>query len=120
MAHWIIEDKGFGGVIYRCSNCRTAWDDYYHKHRKDICNWCGEDINEDENEYIDEVNEKRNRVIEVVNKENLYYCPTCKRIIDLIDIDWAMNTPNDIVDYCTKCGSEVLDLENAKQIKIYF
>ena len=54
MAHWIIEDKGFGGVVYRCSNCRESWDDYYCKFPKDFCAWCGEDINEDKNEYIEE------------------------------------------------------------------
>lgn len=55
MAHWIIEDKGFGGVIYRCSNCRESWDDYYCKFPKDFCAWCGEPIDEDAEEYIEEV-----------------------------------------------------------------
>lgn len=55
MAHWIIEDKGFGGVVYRCSNCRESWNDYYSKFPKDYCRCCGEDIDEDANEYIEEL-----------------------------------------------------------------
>lgn len=55
MAHWIIEDKGFGGVVYRCSNCRESWDDYYCKFPKDFCAWCGESIDEDADEYIEDV-----------------------------------------------------------------
>lgn len=55
MAHWIIEDKGFGGVVYRCSNCREAWDDYYSKFPKNYCRCCGEEIDEDANEYIEDL-----------------------------------------------------------------
>lgn len=64
MAHWIIEDKGFGGVTYTCSHCREVWNDYYSKFPKSFCAWCGEDIDEDENEYVDEPNKhKENNVI---------------------------------------------------------
>ena len=54
MAHWIIEDKGFGGWYYRCSNCRESWNDLFH----DIGLWnkcpnCGEEIDEDATEYIE-------------------------------------------------------------------
>ena len=56
MAHWIIEDYGFGGQIYRCSNCRNAWNDlYYDDILKDNCPECGEPIDEDANEYVEEV-----------------------------------------------------------------
>lgn len=56
MAHWIIEDHGFGGQIYRCSNCREAWNDlYYDDILRDSCPACGEFINEDEDEYIEEL-----------------------------------------------------------------
>ena len=55
MTHWIIEDKGFGGVAYTCSNCREVWNDYYSRFPKDYCAWCGEDVDEDANEYIEEV-----------------------------------------------------------------
>ena len=54
MTHWIIEDKGFGGVVYKCSNCGKAWNDYYSKLPKDFCVRCGENIDEEENEYIEE------------------------------------------------------------------
>lgn len=55
MAHWIIEDHGFGGQIYRCSNCRESWNDLFN----DCCGWdicenCGETIDEDATEYVED------------------------------------------------------------------
>ena len=54
MAHWIIEDHGFGGQYYRCSECRESWCDIF----KDVsmeekCPNCGASINEDETEHIE-------------------------------------------------------------------
>ena len=54
MAHWIIEDHGFGGQYYRCSDCGESWCDIYD----DVCGEekcpnCGAPINEDETEYLD-------------------------------------------------------------------
>ena len=64
MAHWIIEDKGFGGVVYKCSNCGEVWNDYYCKFPKDFCACCGEDIDDDAEEYIEENNNhKENNII---------------------------------------------------------
>lgn len=45
-------------------------------------------------------------------KENLYYCPTCQRILELTEIDSCMNTPNEIIDYCLECHSEVVNLND--------
>ena len=45
-------------------------------------------------------------------KEDLYYCPTCQRVLDLTEIDSCMNTPNEIIDYCLKCQSEVVNLKD--------
>lgn len=45
-------------------------------------------------------------------KEDLYYCPTCQRILDLTEIDSCMNTPNEIIDYCLKCQNEVVNLKD--------
>ena len=53
MAYWIIEDKGFGGVTYKCSNCGALWYDCYDIFSKKFCAVCGEDIDEDANEYIE-------------------------------------------------------------------
>lgn len=47
-------------------------------------------------------------------KEDLYYCPTCQRILDLTEIDSCMNTPNEIIDYCLRCQSEVINLKDDK------
>ena len=45
-------------------------------------------------------------------KEDLYYCPTCQRILELTEIDSCMNTSNEIIDYCLKCHSEVVNLKD--------
>ena len=49
MAHWIIEDKGFGGQVYICSHCKNSWNDLYHPTvgQWDICPWCHEKIDEE-------------------------------------------------------------------------
>ena len=54
MAHWIIEDHGFGGQYYRCSECRESWCDIYKDvSMEETCPHCGAPINEDENEYLE-------------------------------------------------------------------
>ena len=59
MAHWIIEDHGFGGQYYRCSECGEGWCDIYD----DVCGEekcpnCGAPINEDETEYLEKSEKK--------------------------------------------------------------
>lgn len=55
MAHWIIEDHGFGGQYYRCSECRESWCDIFQDVSMEFrCPNCGATINEDETEYIEE------------------------------------------------------------------
>lgn len=55
MAHWIIEDHGFGGLYYKCSKCRGGWWDIFKKvSLEEKCPNCGVAIDEDETEYIDE------------------------------------------------------------------
>ena len=49
--------------------------------------------------------------IDNIKTDYLYWCPTCKKILDLTEIDSCMNTPNDIVDYCLECKSEVMSLK---------
>ena len=41
---------------------------------------------------------------------HVYWCPTCKKVLDLIDVDTCMDTPNKFVDYCLECQSEVIEL----------
>ena len=54
MAHWIIEDHGFGGQTYTCSECRESWNDIYSNvSMEETCPKCGALINEDETEYIE-------------------------------------------------------------------
>lgn len=55
MAHWIIDDRGFGGVWYKCSNCRESWNDIFDDvSMEETCPHCGEPIDDDETEYIEE------------------------------------------------------------------
>lgn len=44
--------------------------------------------------------------------EDLYYCPTCERVLELTEIDSCANTPNEIVDYCLRCQSKVINLRD--------
>ncbi len=53
MAYWIVEDHGFCGLYYRCSNCRNVWIDTYEDIPKGTCPRCGCIINEDKTKYID-------------------------------------------------------------------
>ena len=54
MAHWIIEDHGFGGTTYTCSRCRDSWNDIYRDvSAEDNCPTCGYPMN-DENEYVEQ------------------------------------------------------------------
>lgn len=103
MAHWIIEDKGFGGVVYRCSNCRESWNDYYSKFPKDYCRCCGEDIDEDANEYIEELKKTR-----IIGKwEGI---PVVKKVeaewIMVID-DFEDGKGNREYPHCTNCNKGV-------------
>ncbi|MBR5796379.1 MAG: hypothetical protein IKY26_09565 [Erysipelotrichaceae bacterium] len=78
MAHWIIEDNGFGGQTYRCSNCREAWNDLYDDiSREDVCPECGESIDEDNTEYI-ETTTIQDVMIRASNKAHL----TKEQLID--------------------------------------
>ena len=55
MAHWIIEDKGFGGQDYTCSNCKECWNDLFHNpYTWNVCENCRECIEEGKEEYIEE------------------------------------------------------------------
>lgn len=59
MAHWIIEDHGFGGQYYKCSECGETWCDIYHDVAgEENCPHCGAQINEDETEYLEKGEKK--------------------------------------------------------------
>lgn len=53
--------------------------------------------------------------IDNIKTDYLYWCPTCKKILDLTEIDSCMNTPNEIIDYCLECQSEVVNLKLYKE-----
>ena len=55
MAHWIIEDKGFGGTVYMCSECRHSWNDIYSDiSDKEHCPICKSTMDRDQDEYIED------------------------------------------------------------------
>ena len=56
MAHWIIEDKGFGRVYYRCSNCNETWNDLFNSGigSWDVCPNCGKELDDDAIEWVEE------------------------------------------------------------------
>lgn len=54
MAHWIIDDHGFGGQFYTCSVCGEGWWDILdNPERWESCPNCKDRIYEDETEYIE-------------------------------------------------------------------
>lgn len=56
MAHWIVDDQGFGGVSYKCSNCGE-----YEYRVKEKCSNCGIEMDE-ENVYLDEINPPKKKI----------------------------------------------------------
>jgi hypothetical protein len=53
MAHWIIDDHGFGGTFYRCSECGESQCDIFDKHcGGETCPGCGSPMNEDDAVYM--------------------------------------------------------------------
>lgn len=53
MAHWIIDDHGFGGTYYRCSECGTGYLDIFDDVcGEENCPHCGAPIDDDRNVYM--------------------------------------------------------------------
>ena len=63
MAHWIIEDKGFGGSWYECSECHASYCDLYDNAAGgERCPKCSADMDLDSNEYVDEKEKVSNKL----------------------------------------------------------
>lgn len=61
MAHWIVDDQGFGGTYYKCSECKETWNDIYSNipYCNDFyekCPNCGAPMDEDDVEYVEKKN----------------------------------------------------------------
>ena len=53
MAHWIIDDHGFGGMFYRCSECGAIYCDIFSDvGGEEECPNCSSPIDEDANVYM--------------------------------------------------------------------
>lgn len=73
-AHWIIDDRGFGGQYYKCSSCGESYCDLFdNPGMLDSCPNCGAIIDEDETEYI-EPNKKKVNPFTIEVEE---YCNGC-------------------------------------------
>lgn len=52
MAHWIIEDRGFGGHYFKCSHCGEVYNDLYDDvSSEDECPCCHE-LMDEEKKYL--------------------------------------------------------------------
>lgn len=75
MAHWIVADKGFGGVYYTCSNCKESWWDIYEQGMStwEKCPNCGEELEEDHEEYVEESPlDKLKKAVSNITNVNIY------------------------------------------------
>lgn len=52
MAHWKIDDHGFGGMYYTCSDCGASFWDILDRFDTDTCPKCGMPMDEDGVEYF--------------------------------------------------------------------
>ena len=52
MAHYIIDDWGFSGTYYRCSECGCVFWDILERIDHEQCPNCGELIDEDASVYM--------------------------------------------------------------------
>lgn len=60
MAHWIIDDHGFGGTYYRCSECGDVWNDIFEDMcGEEKCPSCGAKMNDEETVYMKNGKEER-------------------------------------------------------------
>ena len=52
MAHWIIDDHGFGGSYYVCSNCNQGYWDILDDINHESCPNCNSPMDEDATVYM--------------------------------------------------------------------
>lgn len=53
MAHWIIDDHGFGGMFYICSECGASYCNIFEDVGcEDECPNCDSPMDEDANVYM--------------------------------------------------------------------
>ena len=53
MAHWIIDDHGFGGTFYTCSECgKLYWDIHDDGGGGEECPYCSSSMDTDANVYM--------------------------------------------------------------------
>lgn len=108
MAHWIIDDHGFGGQYYKCSECGAGfWDIFDDVCGEEACPKCKSPINEDENVYTE--NWK-------VGKDLPY---TRNRLKNLI-VTNIMNDWKQLVVKAKKRGMRICFAPGCEDLELYF
>lgn len=108
MAHWIIEDRGFGGATYKCSVCGDIQDDICtNVSLFTECPNCGCPINEEENEYVENTPSKK-----ALMPATIVGIPE-NRIPETIDIDG-----NHITKPTSKLAVTMADTMNSEMMKL--
>lgn len=90
---------------------RTKLEKYY----KEKCLVCNYDCSNCDLGVLESHSSGYSCAIETVMRNvergiRVYFCPTCKRRLDLDEIDGCMNTPNEIVYYCLQCKIPVIEV----------
>ena len=67
MAHWKVEDLGFGGTKYTCSECGYLWNDLFYVCDVEYCPNCGAHM-VGGNEYVDEKPKKQTKKEKIIKK----------------------------------------------------
>lgn len=106
MAHWIVEDKGFGGNFYRCSNCGDVWNDLFGDREKEYCRCCGATMDEepDFGEYVEDKKKPRTNGDRVREMDN-------EGLINFLVSDVWCNGHCGLDKTCRGCITEFLNKE---------
>lgn len=105
MAHWIIDDRGFGGCWYECSNCGRSWNNIFENPGMwNECHGCGEKMDEDETQYIENnkqsINQVMTQAIKTVRELDENVCKleqvsgkSIEELIELFAAGWILTPP---------------------------
>lgn len=113
MAYWVIDDRGFGGMLYTCSECGQCYWDIFDKSifLRETCPNCGVKITEEER--------YQESLVKPIKKQ----APTVQFVLNGCDISFIAEAPADItlgqlLKQCDKikpdfCACGICTLESA-------
>lgn len=86
MAHWIITDLGFSGTYYRCSECGHSYIDLFDSRilaaNLGRCPCCKSPLNDEEDEYIEDIKSTTTESYNVRIDTLLEYCSCLYKLND--------------------------------------